>query len=82
MKFTFRFTLFAMLFVLAAMLVAGTNVAAAAVASHQSVIPSHQSATASMPVPLCGPGIYCGPPPGPCPKLKAQVTGHFKTAVV
>ncbi|MDR3752117.1 MAG: hypothetical protein P4K94_11600 [Terracidiphilus sp.] len=24
-------------------------------------IVSHQSATASMPIPLCGPGISCGP---------------------
>jgi hypothetical protein len=39
--------------------------AAAASVSHKSapVIPSHQSATASLPVPGCGPGVpMCGNP--------------------
>jgi len=35
--------------------------AAAASLSSTKGLPSHQSATASNPIPLCGPGIPCGP---------------------
>jgi hypothetical protein len=36
---------------------------AAASVSHSTAraLPSHQSATAANPIPLCGPGIPCGP---------------------
>jgi hypothetical protein len=53
MKLTLRIFALSIVFV---------GVAAASV-SHSSAraLPSHQSATAANPVPLCGPGIPCGP---------------------
>lgn len=35
--------------------------AAATTPSHKPVLASHQAANSAMPVPMCGPGLYCPP---------------------